>query len=235
MQTTSEAARAARDGGEVRAGRSDAHPERYGLLLASTLAAFLLEGIGSDRPWVEVLQTSLLVTSVLTALWAADIRRGRIRLAAVLGVLVLAVAVLDAASGRAAGGATVVANAMFVLIAPPAIVLGVLRALRRHEGVTVQIVFGVLSLYLLIGLLFAFLYGALAKLGGAPFFAGGAAATQAHYLYYSFTTLTTVGYGDLTARTNLGHTLSVLEALLGQLYLVTVVSVIVTNLRRRVT
>jgi hypothetical protein len=50
--------------------------------------------------------------------------------------------------------------------------------------------------------------------------------------YYSFVTLTTVGYGDMATATDLGHTLSVFEALLGQIYLVTVVSLIVTNIRR---
>jgi voltage-gated potassium channel Kch len=55
------------------------------------------------------------------------------------------------------------------------------------------------------------------------------------HVYFSFATLTTVGYGDLTARTDLGRTLAVMEALLGQLHLVTVVSVGVANLvpRRR--
>ena len=48
--------------------------------------------------------------------------------------------------------------------------------------------------------------------------------------YFSFSTLTTVGFGDLTARSDLGRTLAVLEALVGQLYLVTVVSVGVSNL-----
>jgi hypothetical protein len=51
--------------------------------------------------------------------------------------------------------------------------------------------------------------------------------------YFSFTTLATVGYGDLTARSNFGHTLSVFEAVIGQVYLVTVVSLIVGNLGRR--
>ena len=69
-------------------------------------------------------------------------------------------------------------------------------------------------------------------LGGHPFFAGDQSTTVAHCLYFSFASLTTVGYGDLTARTNLGHTLSVSEALLGQIYLVTVVSLIVANLGR---
>jgi hypothetical protein len=79
---------------------------------------------------------------------------------------------------------------------------------------------------------FAYLFGAIDRLGGAPFFAGGQKASVAECLYYSFTTLTTVGYGDLTARTNLGHTLSVSEALIGQIYLVTIVSLIVANLGR---
>ena len=59
------------------------------------------------------------------------------------------------------------------------------------------------------------------------------ASTTARNLYYSFTTLTTTGYGDVTARSNLGHTLSNLEMLVGQIYLVTVVSVVVGNLRPR--
>ena len=76
---------------------------------------------------------------------------------------------------------------------------------------------------------FAFLYGVIGHHRGG-FFAGGQVPTVAHCLYFSFTTLTTVGYGDFTAASNLGHTLSVTEALIGQIYLVTVVAVIVSNL-----
>jgi hypothetical protein len=86
---------------------------------------------------------------------------------------------------------------------------------------------------MMLGMLFAFVYGSLDRLGGDPFFAGGEEATVARCLYFSFTTLTTVGYGDLTARTDLGHTLGIFEALVGQIYLVTVVSLIVSNLGRR--
>jgi hypothetical protein len=91
----------------------------------------------------------------------------------------------------------------------------------------------VLSLYMLIGMFFAFVFGAIDRLGGDPFFTEGTQATVSNCLYYSFTTLSTVGYGDLTARTDVGHTLSIFEALMGQIYLVTVVSLIVSNLGRR--
>jgi Ion channel len=67
---------------------------------------------------------------------------------------------------------------------------------------------------------------------GSGFFANNATATPSHCLYFSFTTLTNVGYGDFTAASNLGHTLSVGQALLGQIYLVTIVSVLVSNLGR---
>ena len=57
-------------------------------------------------------------------------------------------------------------------------------------------------------------------------------ATTSDYLYFSFTTMTTTGYGDLTAATDLGRSFAITEQLIGQIYLVTVVAVIVGNLSR---
>ena len=102
-----------------------------------------------------------------------------------------------------------------VAVAPPAIVVGVVRGLRERGSASVQAIMGVLCIYLLMGMLWAFVYGSLDRLGGDPFFANGVTATASRCLYFSFTTLTTVGYGDLTARSNLGHTLAVTEALIG--------------------
>ena len=79
---------------------------------------------------------------------------------------------------------------------------------------------------------FGFVYGAIDRFGGDPFFAGGQEATASHCVYFSFITLTTVGYGDFVARSDLGHTLALFEALLGQIYLVTIVSVLVSNVGR---
>jgi Ion channel len=125
------------------------------------------------------------------------------------------------------------ANALVVVFGPPVIVLGVLRRMRETQSVPVDAVLGVLSIYLLLGMFFASVYGSLEHVGGKAFFAQGVPATISNCTYFSFTTLATIGYGDLTAATNLGHTLSVSEGLLGQVYLVTVVSLIVGNLGRR--
>jgi uncharacterized membrane protein len=55
----------------------------------------------------------------------------------------------------------------------------------------------------------------------------------ADFLYYSFASLTTTGFGDITAATSFGRSVGITEALVGQIYLVTVVAVIVSNLRPR--
>jgi hypothetical protein len=113
------------------------------------------------------------------------------------------------------------------------VVLGVQRGFRAHRAVTIEAVLGALCLFMFVGLFFGFVFGAVDKLGGDPFFAGGIAATTPRLVYFSFTTLTTVGYGDLTARADIGHIISASEALIGQIYLVTVVALIVGNLAPR--
>ena len=123
-----------------------------------------------------------------------------------------------------------VARDPVVIAEEPAIASGVVKQFREVRGVTMQTMFGVLCLYLLIGLLFAVAFGAIQAISDTSFF------TTIHghrddFLYFSFATLTTVGYGDLVAATDLGRSLSITEALVGQLYLVTVVAVIVSNLR----
>ena len=60
-------------------------------------------------------------------------------------------------------------------------------------------------------------------------------ATTPDFLYFSFITQTTVGYGDFTAEGDLGRALAVVEAMGGQLYLVTVIAVLVSRLSARAT
>jgi hypothetical protein len=205
--------------------------ERYGLLLIAIIAAFAVQGIATPGRWEEVFVSALLAATLLLSLWAANARRTVMRAAFVTAVLVVIFSIIEAATGHGQGAAPKIANLLLVTLAPPAIVVGVVRSLRARNRVTVEAVFGVLCMYILLGMFFALMYGAIAGISG-NFFANGADATAARCLYFSFTTLTTVGYGDYTAASNLGHTLSVTEALLGQIYLVTIVSVIVANLGR---
>jgi hypothetical protein len=122
---------------------------------------------------------------------------------------------------------------LLVALAPAAIARGVLIDFRERGTVSLHTMFGVLCIYLLVGSLFAFLFGIVDDLASTPFFASGAGANTSDFLYFSFATLTTVGYGDLTAATDLGRSLAIAEALIGQIYLVTVVAVIVGAFGRR--
>ena len=206
--------------------------ERYGLLLAVLIASFVVQGTAPTSDVWRAVVTVLLGAALILAFLAADMPARRLRIASLLVALVVGAALVSLLIGlsEAELGFTAIANALLVALAPPSIVAGVIRSLRAHHQVTVQVLFGALCLYLLAGMFFAFVYAAIDQLSGDPFFADGMDATPARSIYFSFTTLTTVGYGDVTAATNVGHTLAVTEALLGQIYLVTVVSVVVANL-----
>jgi hypothetical protein len=111
-----------------------------------------------------------------------------------------------------------------------AVVLIVRRVLARPT-VTIQSIYGALSAYLVTGLMFAACYSAMEHLGQAPFFADGQPATTQTFQYFSFTTLTTLGYGDFTAAGSGGRAVAVLEAITGQVYLATLVARLVSAYR----
>ena len=209
--------------------------QRYGVLLLALGVTFFFEGLAGPGVVQRAVATVLVGATLMLALYAAEIRPRLLRVAAVVIATIVAGVVIASAvgNGTTVQGISAIANGLLVALAPPAVVIGVWRNLRDTDAVTITAVSGVLCLYLLVGLLFAFTYIAIQNLGGAPFFSNGDPATSAHSVYFSFATITTVGYGDFTARTNLGHTLSVTEALLGQIYLVTVVAVVVGRLAPR--
>jgi hypothetical protein len=202
------------------------------MLLLALGVTFFFQGVAAPGDAQRAVGTVLVGMTLLLALYAAEIpaRRQRIAVASV-AVIVAGVIVASLSNhGNVVEGIAAIANGLLVGLAPPAVVIGVYRNLRATRAVTVTMVAGVLCLYLLIGLFYSFVYVAIQNLGGAPFFANGTAAVTSRSLYFSFVTMTTVGYGDYTARSNLGHTLSVSEALVGQIYLVTIVAAIVGRL-----
>jgi hypothetical protein len=206
---------------------------RFGLLLVAVIASVAVQGAVAPGSAQQLVVSVLLGCSLILAFRVARLSRPLMWLAYVIAAAGVSVAVLQELTDVVGDGEARVMNAALVALGPPAVALGVIRTLRSSRAVRVQAVMAVLSLYMLIGMFFAFVFGAIDRLGGDPFFTEGTQATVSNCLYYSFTTLSTVGYGDLTARTDVGHTLSIFEALMGQIYLVTVVSLIVSNLGRR--
>src|SRR4029453_939869 len=97
-----------------------------------------------------------------------------------------------------------------------------------HRVVTMQTIFGALSAYLLLGFFFAAMFTAVTNLTTQPLFPDVESANADSIQYFAFITLTTTGYGDLTPAGQPGRSLAVLDALFGQIFLVTLVARLVS-------
>jgi Ion channel len=107
----------------------------------------------------------------------------------------------------------------------------IVHRVLTFRTVTLDSIFGAFSAYLLLGLMFAAVYAAVDHLGARHFFADGQPANGKTFQYFSFTTLTTLGYGDFTAAGNGGRSLAVPEAVTGQVFLATLVARLVSAFR----
>jgi Ion channel len=204
----------------VRAGHS------YGLVLLMIVASFLLVASAPARSWSQAVFVFVQTVTLITAFWTSGLWHDR------RPVLLVAAVGLVAAAGQIASGSDtaigIVGLVDVVLIVATCAVIG-LGVFDQGE-VNRQSVLGAVSIYVLIGMFFTFAYGAAASLGSGAFFAQGTDGTPSIRLYFSFVTLATLGYGDYTPAGEVGRTLAIIEALLGQLYLVTVIAVLVANL-----
>jgi hypothetical protein len=203
--------------------------DSYGLLLLLILLSLLLTGLVGEGRWARLVLTVTSGAMALFAFWTSR-PRAQVMRGAVIGVTLSVIAASLAAlvgSGAVLEGASRALIALLTAASPVAVA----RRLLRHPRVQGSTVLGALCIYLLLGLFYAYLFWAVGVIS-SPFLAGTGAATMVDYLYFSYASLTTVGYGDVTAAKDIGRILAVSEALIGQLYLVTVVALLVGNLGR---
>ena len=212
--------------------RLDRYPalNSYATLVVLIVLDLLAYGFVADNTW---LRFPLLILHGAVLLLALHVSRVKPRtfLIAVGSVLVLLVAgiVGFTVGGQWAHSLIALAGGLLLAI-PPFAILRRMQALISKRGVTLEAVWAAVSVYLLIGSVYAYVYGIVAWVSHTPFFVQTTNPAAVDYLYFSFVTQTTVGYGDLTAAESLGRMLAVSEALIGQLYLVTVVALLVSNL-----
>ena len=112
------------------------------------------------------------------------------------------------------------------------LVIGLVSVLLLDHEMNFRMIMGAASLYILVGLLFARLYFVMdaTHFFSGPFFAdAGRQIIASDFVYYSFVTMNTIGYGDITAATQVGRLISVLQATIGQLYLVVIIALVVGN------
>ncbi len=212
-------------------GGAAAGGHRYGAVLVLTLVLTTFALVAPEGEISRLVElagaAATLFAAMLTAGARADVRRAALVAAVVTIVIGGGSAIAGAPRGMLAFAATAAVHATTI-----AVIVGGLVRLVQERGVGVQAVFGALAVYLLVGLAFGFLIGAVATGFDGPYFAQGTDGNQSQRIYFSFTALTTTGFGDYTAATRAGRALAVLEMLVGQLYLVTVIATLVGNLGR---
>ena len=205
---------------------------RYGGVLLLTLAVAVFALIAPDSSAVRTIELFATGATLLVAVLTSRAPAATRRVASVgVAVVVLGGGITTAFVGPHPA-VTFGASALLLALTAGVILAGLVR-LVVERGVVLQAVFGALAVYMLVGLMFAFVIGALATGKSTPYFAQGTDATQNARVYFSFTALTTTGFGDYTAATRAGRALAVLEMLVGQLYLVTVIATLVGNLRHQ--
>lgn len=221
----------ARTGLVRRAGRGvNRLSDSYGLVFLLIVATLLSTALASDVRWGRALSALLMTTTLLLTFRASRVLPRHRGLVAGVVAALLVVAVVAALTGDAAGHQlfALVIAAGFVIAASLAIV----RRLRTQSAVTMRTVMGALCVYLFIGFFFAVVYTAVDLVEDTAFFAQTDAPGGVEFVYFSFITQATVGYGDLSPATDLGRMLAITQALLGQVYLVTIVAALVSNLGR---
>ncbi|GAA2716431.1 MULTISPECIES: potassium channel family protein [Actinoplanes] len=201
----------------------------YGLVLCLIVGTYLL-ALVAERRWMVTVLLAVQTATVWQSLRVSGARPALRLAGAGVFALALTAAVINlVARGQPLTAVAFSAASALYLLAPFSIV----RDLGRRDRVDAQTMLGALAAYLLIGMAFGFAYACVAAWQPGPLFGEGGDPPLSQALFFSFVTVTTTGYGDLVPAGNPAQTIAVVEALTGQLFLVTAVAKVVENWRPR--
>lgn len=200
--------------------------DSYASLLLLLLANFFLLELVDDARWGAIGSTILAAVALVVAI--SDPEAGahvtRRQALTIVVCVVIAPLVLVFNSSSLVGLTYLLPVGLLVTATLPV----TLNRVLHHRRVTAETVLGALCSYVLLGLAFAFAFLAVEALRDAPFFVQPGPHQQSEFLYFSFVCLTTLGFGDLSPTVGLPQALVALEALLGSVFLVTLVARLVT-------
>ncbi len=199
--------------------------DAFGLVLFLVLLTYVLASLLSNRGWSAVVLTIATSATSIVSLTSSAARAAVVRTAVWLSALTVALAAISAAGGER----TLLNIASLIQIGLLMVAMAaVLRRVVTANRVGFRTILGAISVYTVLGLLFSFAYGTIARIQGGSFFHGVAHPQGSDFLFFSYTTLTTTGYGDLVPAGQPGQMVSGLEMMLGQIFLVTLVAGLVS-------
>ncbi len=202
-----------------------ARGDTYVLLFLLLLVYYFTLSLVPLNRSTRLLIVSISVITLLLALHTSHVRFRLLRLAFVASGIAVTLAAIEFATGDKLFSGSVAITIGLLLLITPAVIL---RRIFEHRRVDVETIAGAIDVYLLLGMIFGFIYLGIQDVDASPFFEQSSGADTGDFLYFSFITLTTVGYGDLTPVGDLGRALAGLEAMIGAVFLVTLVARLVT-------
>jgi hypothetical protein len=175
--------------------------------------------------WARALQVPFVAATLVAALRTSVAPPRLLRVATIAALVAIAASVALAAFGSDRGAALIYLIMAALLLVTAPVMLWRLLTRGRVDG---QVLMGALGVYLMIGLFFAFIFLGIAVLNDGVFFTKATTENPADFVYFSYVTMLTIGYGDLTPATDMGRMLAVMDGLLGQVFLVTMVARLVS-------
>ncbi|HET7121554.1 MAG TPA: ion channel [Solirubrobacterales bacterium] len=216
--------------------RAERVRDAFGLVLILVLVTYVLASLMRNHGWSAVILTVATSATSVVALTSSHVKPRAVRVALWLSALTVLLASIAAISGDR----TWLNFASAIQIALLAVAMAaVLRRVVLAREVGSRTILGAISVYTVLGILFTFLYGMIDRLQGGLFFEGHPHPSGGDFLFFSYTTLTTTGYGNLVPGGQPGRMISGLEMMIGQIFLVTLVAGLVSlwrpgeGLRRR--
>lgn len=205
--------------------RAEQFSDAFGLVLLLVLATYVLTSLLSNRGGSAVILVIATSATSLVALISSHARARAIRTAAWISALTVLLAVIAAVSGE-----TVWLN--FASLVQISLLTVAMAAVLRRVVTTAEVgsrtILGAISVYTVLGILFTFLYGMIERVQGGAFFEGVPHPAGNDFLFFSYTTLTTTGYGNLVPGGQPGRMVAGLEMMIGQIFLVTLVAGLVS-------
>lgn len=209
-------------------------PGRYSAALVLLLVSIFLVMAFPSGTAPDAVALVIQMFALIACLKAAEAPHRLVRILVILAVLAVGLGLAPLVWGNELEKDIVrFTTFLLVFVSLPSIAVGLIRQLRRDRAITIRTVFGALCIYMLLIITFASAFGVVSVLEGRDFFAQGPEANQyGYFVYFATTTITTLGIGDYTPASDVGRALTGILTLIGQIYLVTVVALIVGNLGR---
>jgi len=200
-------------------------PERYGFLLVLLIVDVGIFFTVPAGRWWGFLGVPFVAATLVLGLYTTQVSRRALIVAWVAAFSAIGLALVGALLRTTSFQGIAYLMMGLLIVSTPVLIL---RRLLSHAQVSVQTILGAICVYILIGLVFAFVFIGVNGVSSQPFLAQGPDDQPQTYVYLSYITLATVGYGDYTPAGNLPRALCVFEAVMGQIFLVTTVARLVS-------